>query len=84
MEDFFPPNSSEEQRSDADQSQMIAGDAHVDHTQFIGGDAVKLLGGYIPPIPPGFRLFFGVICLNMKYSLYNVNVFEIVVQCCKC
>ena len=36
------------------------GDADVDHTQIIGGDSVKLLGGYIPhppppPPPPGFR-----------------------------
>ena len=30
------------------------GDADVDHTQTIGGDTVKLLGGYIPPSPPGF------------------------------
>ena len=31
------------------------GDADVDHTQTIGGDTVKLLGGCIPPIPLGFR-----------------------------
>ena len=30
-------------------------DADVDHTQTIGGDTVKLLGGIYPPIPPGFR-----------------------------
>ena len=29
------------------------GDADVDHSQIIGEDAVKLLGGYIPH-PPGF------------------------------
>ena len=29
------------------------GDADVDHTQIIGGDTVKLLGGCIPPSPPG-------------------------------
>ena len=44
---LFPPNWTEDQRSVADQSQIIAGDAHVDHTQIIGGD--------ISPIPPGFR-----------------------------
>ena len=32
----------------------LLGDADVDHTQTIGGDTVKLLGGYIP-IPPRFR-----------------------------
>ena len=46
---FFFPNSSEDHHSDADQSQIIEGDADVDHTQIIGGSTVKLLGGYIPP-----------------------------------
>ena len=31
------------------QSQIIGGDADEDHTQSIGGDAVKLLGGDISP-----------------------------------
>ena len=56
MEHFFPPNSSTDLRSDAHQSQIIGGDAGEDHTQIVGGDTVKLLGGYISPIPPGFRL----------------------------
>ena len=47
---LFSPNSSGHLRSDAHQSQIIGGDADVDHTQTIGGDAVKLLGGYIPPM----------------------------------
>ena len=29
-------------------------DADVDHTQIIGKDTVKLLGGYIPQSPLGF------------------------------
>ena len=49
---LFSPNSSGHLRSDAHQSQIIGEDADVDHTQTIGGDTVKLLGGYIPP---GFR-----------------------------
>ena len=36
-ERLFSANSSEDQRSDADQSQIIGGDADVDHTQIIGG-----------------------------------------------
>ena len=52
MEHFFSPNSSGHLRSYVHQSQIIGGDADVDHTQTIGGDTVKLLGGYIPP---GFR-----------------------------
>ena len=34
--------------------QIIGGDADVDHSQTIGGDTAKLLGGYIPPSPPSF------------------------------
>ena len=48
----FSPNSSGHLRSDAHQSQIIEGDADVDHTQTIGGYTAKLLGGHIPP---GFR-----------------------------
>ena len=55
MEHFFSPNSGGDLRTDAHQSQIIGGDADVDHTQIIGGDTVKLLGGYIPSIPPRFR-----------------------------
>ena len=36
LEDFFFLNSSEDQRSDAGQSQIIGGDTVVDHTQIIG------------------------------------------------
>ena len=28
--------------------------SNADHSQIIGRDTVKLLGGYNPPIPPGF------------------------------
>ena len=46
---LFSPNSNGDQRLDAHQSQIIGGDANVDHTQIIGGDTVKLLvlGGCI-------------------------------------
>ena len=47
MEHFFFSNSGGDLRSDAHQSQIIGGDANVDHTQIIGG--------IYPPIPPGFR-----------------------------
>ena len=33
---------------------LLGGDADVDHTQVIGGNTVKLLGGMYFPIPPGF------------------------------
>ena len=53
MEHFFSPNSSGHLRSDADQSQIIGGDADVDHTQTIGGiqGTANLLGVYILPSP---------------------------------
>ena len=54
MEHFFSPNSSGHLRSDAHQSQIIGGDVDVDHTQTIGRDTIKLMGGIYPPIPPGF------------------------------
>ena len=41
---IFTPNSSGHLRSDAHQSQIIGGDADVDHTQAIGGHTIKLLG----------------------------------------
>ena len=49
MEHFFSPNSSGDLRSDAHQSQIIGGDVDVDHTQIIGRDTIKLLGGMYPP-----------------------------------
>ena len=79
MEHFFSPNSNGDLRSDAHQSQIIGGDADVDHTQIIGGDNVKLLGRIIyPPIPPGFqhpclsgstpqRARFHVCCMNCQH-----------------
>ena len=49
MEHFFSPNSSGDLRSDAHRSQIFGGDADEDHTQIIGRDTVKLLGGIHPP-----------------------------------
>ena len=47
---MFSPNSSGDLRSGARQSQIIGGDADVDHTQSIGGDTVKLLGDISPRV----------------------------------
>ena len=49
MEHLSSPNSGEDLRSNAHQSQIIGEDADEDHTKFIGGDTVKLLGGIYPP-----------------------------------
>ena len=51
---LFSPNSSGHLRSYVHQSQITWGDGDVDHTQTIGGDTVKVLGGIYPAIPPGF------------------------------
>ena len=72
MEHFFSPNSSTDLRSDAHQSQIIGGDASEDHTQIVGGDTVKLLREYIPPIPPDFRhsyILLNKFPIKIHYSL---------------
>ena len=57
---FFTPNSSGDLRSAVHQSQIIGGDADVDHTQIIGAGYSQIIGGYIPPSPqvsaPLFRI----------------------------
>ena len=54
MEHFFPSNSSGHLRSDAHQSQIIWGEADVDHTQIIGGGYSQNIWRIYPPIPLGF------------------------------
>ena len=66
MERFFPRNSGGELRSDAHQSQIIGGNADVDHSQIIGGDTVKLLGGYIPPSPPASAPLYRIILIYSR------------------
>ena len=53
MEHFFYPELSGDLRSVVHHSQIIGGEADVDHTQIIGGIQLKYLGD-ISPIPPGF------------------------------
>ena len=65
---LFPPNSRGDLHSDANQSQIIGGNAHVDHTQIIGGGTVKLLGGISPP---GFRTLNKVV----NFSLFRTAHF---------
>ena len=71
------------QRSDADHSQIIVGDADADHSQIILGVAVKLLGGIYPPIPPcfGTPVCMQVTCTSMHvylvqcmYSIYCTSI----------
>ena len=66
MEHFFSPNSSGDLRSDAHQSQIIGGDADVDHTQIIGGGYRQIIGGIYPPGfgTPVFHILFHVIITN--------------------
>ena len=68
--EHFSPNSGEDQKKRSSSktkhffpqiyAQMYThlnywGDAYVDHSQTIGGDTAKLLGGIYPFIPPLFR-----------------------------
>ena len=70
---LFSPNSSGDLRSDAHQSQSIGWDADVDHTQIIGGDRVKLLGGYIPPSLP----VFGIPARRTNYFSLRGHILQI-------
>ena len=60
MEHFFSPNSIEHLRSDAHQSQIIAGDADVDHTQTIGGIKPNYWGDISPHLPR----FLAPLCIR--------------------
>ena len=86
MAHFFPPNSSGNLRSDAHQSQIIGGDADVDHTQIIGGYTVNLLGVYIPHLPrvlsPLSRALSSPPPSPFKVNLLSYGV-EILVSCNK-
>ena len=73
MEHFFSPKSSGDLRSDAHQSQIIGGDSDEDHTQIIGENTVKLLGGYISPIPPGFRHPWDHLLLFCRICGYGIE-----------
>ena len=50
MEAFFPPNSSEELRSDADQSQIIEGDADVHMLKLLVGYSQIIRGDISPRV----------------------------------
>ena len=74
-EHSFSPNSSGDLRSGAHQSQIIGRDADVDHTQIIGGDTVKLLGGDISPNPARVSAPLSVRISTLGYiELESVSV----------
>ena len=60
LKEFLSPKSRGDQRkgpniiqpSDANHTQIIGGDADVDHSQITGRIQSNLLGGYIPLLPP--------------------------------
>ena len=51
MEEFVSSDSSKDQKT----APNIIQRSDADHSQIIGGDAVKLFGGIYPPHSPGFR-----------------------------
>ena len=66
---LFSPNSGGHLRSDAHKSQIIGGDADINHTQTIGEDTVKLFSA------PEFRQLFPRVSapLQSKQSLNNTH-----------
>ena len=72
---LFSPNSRGDLRSDAHQSQIIGGDANVDHTQIIGRVTVKLLGDISSPSPPGGFGTPGFNCVqNVRFCFLVVLI----------
>ena len=57
MEHFFSRNLGGDLRSDAHQSQIIRGDADIDHTQIIRGGYSQIFGGIYPPHVSATLLF---------------------------
>ena len=68
MEHFFPRIQVEACAQIQTRVKLLGGDADVDNTQIIGGDTVKLLGGYISPSSPGFGTPVCVSCPNTTYA----------------
>ena len=59
IEHFFTSISSGHLRSDAHQSQIIGGNADVDHTQNFGGIQSNNWGGYILQVSAPLEIKFG-------------------------
>ena len=72
MEHFFAPNSSGHLHANVHQSEIIGGDAVVNHIQTIGGIQSNYWVGYIPPSPPGFGT-----------PVLVVHILKIEARCCK-
>ena len=74
MEDFFFPISSKDQRSDADQSQIIGVDADADHTQFIRGIQSNYWGGISLHLPLDFGTPAYSTIFNFKCAIYAFKI----------
>ena len=75
------PNCSRDLRSNAHQSQIIGEDADADYTQIIGGDTVKLLGGYIyPSPPPGFGTPVGEKMKQRQTNVEETDLWETIIR----
>ena len=57
------------------------GDADADYTQIIGGDTVKLLGGYISPSPlPGFDTPVGEKMKQRQTNVEETDLWETIIR----
>ena len=70
---LFSPNADENLLSDARQSQIIGGNADVDHTQIIGVDTVRLSGGIYSPRVSAPLIATKIGLLGMKGYLETYN-----------
>ena len=71
-ENFFSPNSDRDVRSDANQSQIIGGDADEYHNQIIGGLQSNYWGGYIPHPPRvSASLLHRIILITCFFNVFN-------------
>ena len=71
---LFFPNSGGDLRSDAHQSQIIGGDADVDHTQIMG-EYNEIIGRIYPPIPSGFGTpgLSCSACMNQAFFSFGIG-----------
>ena len=59
----------------------LLGDADADYTQIIGGDIVKLLGGYISPFPPpGFSTHVGEKMKQRQTNVEETGLWETIIR----
>ena len=80
---LFSPNSSGRPTLRCTLESNYWGDADVDHTQTIGGDTVKLLGGIYPPHPPRVLAPLLLVKVHVLFVCFCSvpSIFSLFLQC---